>query len=222
MTRAPVTWPLLDGLSVGEREQLLSLARPRRFARSEVLCHAGDLADSLHFVVSGRLGVHVSLRSGESSMINLLGPGDYFGELALLGGTGRRTATISALEDAATLVIGARAFGRLRDTNPAFERTLSALLGHRVVTLSQLLLEAMHVDLETRLQRRLVELGDEYGVADGRASIPLTQSQLAGLVGGTRQSVNQALRRLADAGVVVLMRGQVVVDVPRLRALASP
>jgi CRP/FNR family cyclic AMP-dependent transcriptional regulator len=221
MTESQVTWPLLDGLSVGEREQLLALARPRTFARAAVVCHAGDPADSMHLVAEGRLAVQVSLDTGESSMINLLGPGDYFGELALLDRTGGRTATVSALEDSRTLVIGAQAFTRLRESNPSFERTLTVLLAHRVDILSQRLLEAMYVDLDTRLRRRLVELSRSYSSGDGRVRIPLTQTQLAGLVGGTRQSVNQALQRLAEAGIVVVQRGQVEVDVRRLELLTE-
>jgi CRP-like cAMP-binding protein len=217
----PVTWPLLDGLSAAEREQLLALARPRRFGSAEILCHAGERADSMHLVVSGRLAVQVSLATGESAMINLLGPGDYFGELALLGRTGRRTATVRALEESETSVIDVQAFARLRASNPAFERTLSLLLARRVDTLSHRLLEALYVGLDTRLRRRLLELCQEYGVVEGRARVPLTQAQLAGLVGGTRQSVNQALQRLCDADVLVVHRGRVDVDVARLEALAD-
>lgn len=219
-----VTWPLLATLGDSERREVLGLARRRHFTRNEVLCHAGDPADSLHLVERGRLSVRVSLDSGDTAMINVLGPGAFFGELALLNGTGRRTATITALEDATTLVIGTAAFHRLREQHPAFERTLSTLLGHRVDELSQRLLESMYVGLDRRLCRRLLELCAQY--ADGQDSaavaVPLTQAQLADLVGGTRPSVNQALQRLVDQGVVALSRGRVEVrDVAKLRARAG-
>jgi len=222
--RENVSWPLLATLTEDERREVLALARRRRFARNEVLCHEGDPADSLHLVARGRLSVRVSLDSGDSAMINVLGPGAYFGELALLSSNGRRTATISALEGAETLVIDTAAFQRLRARNPAFERTISALLGHRVEELSRRLLESMYLGLDRRLSQRLLELRAEYANGDDSATVavPLTQTQLADLVGGTRPSVNQALQRLVDQGVVSVSRGRVeVLDVRKLRAKAG-
>lgn len=212
-------WPLLAGLPEDVRREFLGVARRRVFARNEVICHAGDPADSLHLVAQGRLSVRVSLASGDSAMINVLKPGDYFGELALLSPDGHRTATIAALEAAETLVVTASAFNRLCQTHPAVERTLTTLLGHRVDELSQRLLESMYVGLDRRLYRRLVELCESWGESDGPVVVPLTQAQLADLTGGTRPTVNQVLQRLVDQGVVEVSRGKVVVlDLARLRA----
>ena len=91
-------WPLLASLSEDEQREFVALARRRQFAKNEVVCHAGDPADSLHLVTSGRLSVRVSLPSGDTAMINVLRPGSYFGELALLREDNHRTATITALE----------------------------------------------------------------------------------------------------------------------------
>jgi CRP-like cAMP-binding protein len=212
-------WPLLAALPEDVRREFLGVARRRSFARNEVLCHAGDPADSLHLISSGRLAVRVSLASGDAAMINVLKPGDYFGELALLSSDGHRTATIAALEPAETLVVTASAFHRLCQAQPAVERTLTTLLGHRVDELSQRLLEAMYVGLDRRLYRRLVELCESYATGDGPVVIPLTQAQLADLTGGTRPTVNQVLQRLAEQGIVELSRGKaVVLDVARLRS----
>ena len=215
----PCTGPCCRALREDVRAEFLGVARRRSFARNEVVCHAGDPADSLHLIISGRLSVRVSLASGDTAMINVLRPGDYFGELALLRPDGHRTATITALEPAETLVVTASAFHRLCQAQPAVERTLSTLLGHRIDELSQRLLEAMYVGLDRRLYRRLLELCDSYASGDGPVVVPLTQAQLADLTGGTRPTVNQALQRLVEQGIVELSRGKVVVlDVPRLRS----
>jgi CRP-like cAMP-binding protein len=77
----------------------------------------------------------------------------------------------------------------------------------------------MYESLDRRVYRRLVELSHAYGVTDGTATIPLSQAQLADLVGATRPSVNQVLQRLADRGLVALQRGRVdVLDVAALTA----
>ena len=212
-------WPLLASLSGDEQREFVALARRRQFAKNEIVCHAGDPADSVHLVTRGRLSVRVSLPSGDTAMINILRPGSYFGELALLRADNHRTATITALEPAETLAVGATAFHRLCETRPSVERTLTALLGHRVDELSQRLLESMYVGLDRRLYRRLDDLCHAYAETDGPVVIPLTQSQLADLTGGTRPTVNQVLQKLVDQRIVEVSRGKVhVLDVPRLRA----
>lgn len=212
----PVDWPLLSSLAEVDRRELLSVARPRVFERNEVVCHAGDPADSLHLVTKGRLAVRVSLASGDSAMINVLAPGGYFGELALLRADGHRTATISALEPAETIAITFRAFRRLCEQRPDVQRTLTTLMADRIDELSTRLLEATYVGLDRRIYRRLHELC-EGGTAP--VSIHLTQSQLGELTGGTRPSVNQALQRLVDQGIIALGRGRIdVIAVGRLAA----
>ena len=212
-------WPLLASLSEAERREFLALGRRRRFAKNDILCHAGDPADSLHLIITGRLSVRVSLASGDTAMLNILSPGAYFGELALLREDNHRTATITALEPTETLAVTASAFHRLCETRPAVERTLTALLGKRIDELSQRLLESMYVGLDRRLYRRLHELCLDYAEDDGSVVIPLTQSQLADLTGGTRPTVNQVLQKLVDDAIVEVSRGKVrVLDAPRLFA----
>lgn len=206
-----VDWPLLRSLTATERTELLALARARAFARDEVLCSAGDRADSLHLVARGRLAVSVSLPSGATAMLSVLGPGDYFGELALLRTSTRRTATVRALEPAVTLAIGGAAFRRLCEHRPRVERALTTLLADQVESLSRHLLEALHEGLDERLHRRLAELVDIYGNGEGAVVLPLTQAQLAELAGGTRPTVNQILRRLEARGTIALGRGRVTV-----------
>ncbi len=212
-------WSLFASLTDSERADVLALARRRRFARNEVVCHAGDPADSIHLVSEGHLSVRVSLASGESGLVNVLGPGDYFGELALLRAEQSRTATITALEPAETLVLTASAFRRVCDARPEVERALTGMLADRIDELSERLLEVMYVGLDRRLNRRLADLARAYCAGEGPITIPLTQSQLAELTGGTRPSINQALQRLVDQGIVAVQRGRIdVLDLPRLTA----
>lgn len=209
--------PLLSTLSEQDRRELMAMGRHRPFARNEVVCHAGDPADALHLVTNGRLAVRVSLASGDTAMINVLGPGHYFGELALLRTNGHRTATIVALEASTTLAITYTAFRRLCEDRPSVEHTLTNLLADRIDELSQKVLELTYIGLDRRINRRLLELC-EGAPGSGPIAITLTQSQLGELTGGTRATVNQALQRLLDQGIVALGRGRVeVLDVARLR-----
>jgi CRP/FNR family transcriptional regulator, cyclic AMP receptor protein len=208
-------WPLLSSMAEAQRDELLSVARSRSFAKGDIVCHEGDPADSLHLVAEGHFAVRVSLPSGDAAMVNHLGPGDSFGELALLRPDGRRTATVTALERARTLVITESAFRRLCEQHPAVHRSLSVLLADRVDGLSHDVLELLYVGLDRRVYRRLDRLARSYGSAarpgEGPVVVPLTQTQLAELTGGTRPSVNLALQRLVKDGVIALGRGRVEV-----------
>ena len=93
--------------------------------------------------------------------------------------------------------------------DPQVERILSTLLADRIDILSRRLLETMYESLDRRVYRRLIDLAQSYGMSEGRATIPLSQAQLADLVGATRPSVNQVLRRLADLQVVSLSRSRI-------------
>lgn len=213
-------WPLLAALDAEERERVLRTARRRTYDRGEVLVHEGEPSDSLHMVATGRLAVRVSTPDGEHATINLLGPGDYFGELSLLEGRQSvRSATIVALEPAETLTLSASEFRDLRARHRGADQLLLTLMARRIDELSGRLLEATYDGLDGRVERRLHELAGLYGPHGGPATVPLTQEHLAELVGGTRPSVNQVLQRLVAEGVVELGRGRVVVvDRARLAA----
>jgi CRP/FNR family cyclic AMP-dependent transcriptional regulator len=213
-----VQWALLAGLEPEERGDLVSLARPRRFGRNEIVCRVGDPADALHLVESGHLAVRVGLVSGSTATLDILGAGDYFGEMALLRADHRRTATVLALEPSRTLAIAGSAFEALRARRPGVERALSAILADRVDALSRLLVTTMYESLDRRVMQRLVELASSYGEVSGMASIPLNQSQIADLVGATRPAVNQVLQRLAAMNLLVLGRARI--EVPDVEALA--
>ena len=208
-------WRLLEPLRDDDREAFLAVARPRTFARNEVLCHEGDPADSLHLVEQGHLAVHAGLASGATATFTVLSTGDYFGELALLRADHRRTATVTALEPSRTLAVAATAFDALCRRSPGIERIVSALLADRIDILSRRLLETMYESVDRRVYRRLFELARSYGGpdggSDGTATIPLSQTQLANLVGATRPSVNQVLQRLAELQVVGLSRSRIEV-----------
>ena len=210
-------WRLLEPLRAEDREAFLAVARRRTFARNEVLCHEGDPADSLHLVEHGHLAVHASLASGASATFSILSSGDYFGELALLREDRRRTATVTALEPSRTLAVAASAFDSLCRRNAGIERIVSTVLADRIDILSRRLLETMYENLDRRVYRRLLELARSYGGSDGSATVPLSQTQLADLVGASRPSVNQVLQRLAELQVVRLSRSRIeVVDLAAL------
>jgi len=204
-----VKWELLDGLADTEVQALLSIARRRRFARGEVVFHEQDPAETLHLIDKGRFVVRVGTPLGDTAILAVLGPGDMFGELSLLGDAdARRSATVAALEAGETRSVHRLDFERLRATHPESANVLISILAGQVRRLSRHLLEALYVPADKRVLRRLLEVGRLYGDGDGPAVVPLTQEDLAGLAGTSRATVNRVLREEEARGTVKLGRGR--------------
>ena len=213
-------WALLDSLSEAERRAVLVRCRRQRFARGEVIFHEGDPGDCVHLLDKGTVAVRVSTPSGEVATLDVLRPGEAFGEQALIGGEGQRSATAVALERAETMRLTRPDFEALLAEHPASARLLVAMLDARLRATSNSLLTALYVPAEARVFRQLGRLADLY---DGHTSgaIPVTQDDLATMAGTTRQTVNRVLRQAQDDGLLKLARGKVeVVDAARLRRRA--
>jgi len=179
--------------------------------------HRDDLAESLHFVVRGRFAVRATTPLGDSVLLDVLGPGEAFGELALLLPDERRSATISALEAGETRSVYRDDFARLQRTHPGVKDVLLRVLAVQLRRASTRLVEAHYVDADTRVRRRLIELGQIYGSDDAPGVIPLTQEDLAAMAGTSRATVNRVLRDEVKRGVVALARGRVsLLDVEAL------
>jgi CRP/FNR family transcriptional regulator, cyclic AMP receptor protein len=214
-------WPLLESLPPDDRARVLAAARRRHFDRGEVVFREGDLGDSLHLIESGTFAVQVSTPAGERATLNVLSPGGFFGELALLHESRRRTATVLALAPAQTLAVGGTAFAAIRESHPAVERLVVAALAHRVDQLSIRLLEALYVGVDRRVYRRLIELAEVYAATSSDLVIPLSQDDLASMAGASRSTVNQVLQRLVSRATISLGRRQITIrDLAALRAAA--
>jgi CRP/FNR family cyclic AMP-dependent transcriptional regulator len=208
-----VDWPLLADLDPEHVRQLLAIARRRTFARGEVVFHRDDPADSLHLIARGRFAARVTTPHGDSVLLDVLGPGQAFGELALLLPGAQRTATVSAVEDGETHSVFRDDFALLQRTHPGVKDVLLRLLAEQLRRASDRIVEAHYVDADTRVRRRLCSLAEIYG--DG--IIPLTQEDLGAMAGTSRATVNRVLRDEEKRGTVALQRGRVtLVDVDEL------
>ena len=194
-------WRLLGDVPEEQVRLLLSVARRRRFARGEVVFHRDDPGDSLHLVTVGHFAIKVMNPLGNTVTIAVRGPGDNFGEMALVGVEARRSATVEALERGETFEIYKADFERLRAEHPSIDQILTAFLVGAVRILNERLLEALYLPAERRVLRRLVEL-------------PLTQEELGEFAGASRGTVNRVLREEQERGTIELRRGRTIVRDP--------
>ena len=200
-------------------DSLIRVLRVRRFRRGETVFHQGDPGDALFVIASGTVKVVLPSDEGaEPAIVAILGPGEFFGELAILDGA-PHSATIVSVDATEILVLHRDAFLGLIDSDPSLRRALLASLAAEIRRLTGHVEDLHFLDLPGRLASRIVRLAASAGMTTGEARIswPYTQSELAGMIGGSRQSVNRLLADLTDQGLVRLERDHlVIVDVERL------
>jgi CRP/FNR family transcriptional regulator, cyclic AMP receptor protein len=205
---------------LGEADQrvLRSLMSRRRFERNEVVFHQGDPAASMHVIESGWFLVQVVTRAGDRVGMTIEGPGDVFGELALLDTIGRRTATIRALRPSETMSLDADNFDELRRSKPEIDRFLVVLLTSRVERLTTQLAEAAWTPADKRVCRQVCRLLEVF---EG-GTILLKQTELASLAQTTRPTVSTVLSDLAKDEILITGRGFLkVLDPVALRVRAG-
>jgi CRP-like cAMP-binding protein len=221
---------LFEGVDLDAMDACLACLRVRRFRRDETVFHQGDPGDALHVIASGAVKIVLpSPAAGEAAILATLGPGDFFGELALLDGD-PHSASVITLEPTETLVLGRADFERLFETQPGLRRALVASLARHLRRLTGHV-EALHfLDLRERLALRIAELAtDEAGAlgtsrtGEVRLDHHYTQSELAGMVGGSRESVNRILAEFVARGLIRFERDTLVVpDIGRLTKEGRP
>jgi CRP-like cAMP-binding protein len=212
---------LFANLPEPELRQVVAAARRRVFKRNEVVFHGGDPADTLHLIVRGRFASRVTTQTGDMVTVAVQGPGEAFGELALVEADASRSTSVIALEPGETYAVGRDEFTRLRRQYPAVNDILVRLMARRLRRQSELLVEALFVPAETRVLRRLCELATLYGDGAEGTVVPLTQEDLAALSGTSRATVNRILRAEAKRGTVRLSRGRTSVLDPSALAARS-
>lgn len=195
--------------------------RARRYRRNETIFHQGDPGDALYIVESGSVKVVLPSPEGEdAAIIATLDRGDFFGELALLDGADH-SATAVAVDATQTLVLRREPFEVLVEEQPALRRALIAGLVAELRRLTSHVGELHFLDLPGRLASRIVTIAratDPAAVSDIVLEWPYTQSDLASMIGGTRQTVNRLVQDLVARGLIRIEREHLLI--PDLAALA--
>jgi len=216
--------PLFCDLPADQLERLSAGLRTRRHARGEAIFHRGDPGDALYIVLSGRVKISSPSDSGVEAILATLRPGEFFGSLALLDGA-PRSASATASETSETLVLPREWFHELLADEPVIRDHILSGLAQEVRRLTKHVEELHFLDIAGRLAARLARLAEEQGRPDPDGGIrldgPITQGDLAAMVGSTRQSVNKLLGYLVDDGVIRMDRDVIVIlDLPGLQRAA--
>lgn len=208
---------LFDGVEDNQLRALAQSMRSHHYRDGETVFHQGDPADALHVVAEGAIMIVLPpAGEGEPAILATLGPGEFFGTLALLDDD-PRSATAVALGKAQTLTLRRDAFLDLIDEDRTLRRALLASLSREIRVITEHVGDLHFLDLPARLVRRILREADGFPRStSGSVSVPwpYTQAELAGMIGGSRQSVNRLLADLASEGLIRLERDVLTIPDP--------
>lgn len=203
---------------------LASRGRLRRFPRGRTLLNEGERADRVALVRRGRVKISSLSDSGDEFLLAVRGPGDLLGEMSAIDGD-PPSATVTALEPVEALIVPAAEFKAFLESNASIALHLLTMLSRRLRYADRKRFEFGAFDTLGRVASRLLELVEEFGephTLGTRISLPLTQRELAGWIGSSREAVSKALRALRGLGLIETGRGTIIVlDLPELRRRAS-
>jgi CRP-like cAMP-binding protein len=214
---------LFAGLTAEELEGLLARMRRRHYPKGTVLFLTGDPGTALYVVEAGRVKMVLTSPAGRELVVAVRGPGEFFGDMALLDGEPRSADAVVA-EDCRLLILPREDFMRFVETHPRAALRLLAVLSRRLRQTLRQHQDATLLDVAARLASALLLLAEEQGapLGDGTDAIaipaPLTQGALAARVGVTRESVNKWLGYFQRRGWVRWEHGRLTLLRPeRLR-----
>lgn len=215
---------LLDGLASDELAALRGLGRRRIWPRGAALFTEGNKSDWVAIITSGRTKVSYYTDDGDEVVLAIRGPGTLLGELSAIDGE-PPSATVTAIELTETIVISVDDFTDFLESHVGAAMTMLRVLTHRLRDADRKRIEFGSSDTLSRVARRLVEMADRFGenVSEGvRIDLAITQDELAGWAGSSREAVSKALRTLRNRGWIETHRRSITVrDIAALRRRAT-
>ncbi|MEE4271467.1 MAG: Crp/Fnr family transcriptional regulator, partial [Thermoanaerobaculales bacterium] len=179
---------------------LAGLAQVKKIGKDVTIFHAGDPADAVYVVASGRVKVVTTSSDGKEFILTVLGAGQVFGEMALLEST-TRSASVVTLSAVEVLVINRADFQRLLDSNPRISQRLMAILSRRLRRANAKMESLAYMDVAGRLARYLLDLARDHGQRLGNGWVVVrrpTHSDIAHSIGTSRETVSRLINEFEE------------------------
>ncbi len=200
--------PSFLGLEDAELESLSAHAKLQSFPRNKIVVHEGDKTDSVYVIHSGRVKVYLNGKNGKEIDLNILGPGEYFGEMVL--DSGPRSASVMTIEPAQFFIIPHAVFRDFVTKHPEFAMRLIKMLIFRTRGLLNNVKSLASLDVYGRVARLLLELAVEQ---DGQLVIlgKLTKQEIANRVGASREMISRVFKDLSTGGYIEQEKGKILI-----------
>lgn len=214
---------LFAGLDASALDDLSRRSVHRKYRKGSVIFVQGESGERCFTIITGAVKISAYHADGREAVLALLGPGDVFGELSPFD-EAPRSADATAVEDSDLLSLDGRSLREAIVQHPQIGVALLHVLSHRLRQANESFQDVAFFDVPGRVARRLADLAKQHGIAHDRGlliDMPLSQENLAQMIGATRESVNKALATLTKRGLVFRTgKRYVVSDVDELRAHA--
>ena len=193
--------PLFSGLDETELERLSRVAARRRAGRGEQIVRAGESADALLILLTGRAKVTNFDEEGREIILAWLGPGEFFGEMGLIDGSAR-SASVVAVENCELLTIGKTEFQRCMQENFQVAQKLMQILVRRLREADRNIESLALLDVYGRVARLLLDLSEEQG---GKRMVKqkISKQDMARMIGASREMVSKVMRDLEVGGYII-------------------
>ena len=201
-------YPSFLGMQDVELQSLSAHAKLQSFPRNKIVVHEGDRTDSVYVIHSGRVKVFLYGKNGKEIDLNVLGPGEYFGEMVL--DSGPRSASVITLEPSQFFIIPQTVFREFVIKHPEFAMRLIKLLIFRTRGLLNNVRSLASLDVYGRVARLLLELAVEQ---DGRLVIlgKLTKQEIANRIGASREMISRVFKDLSTGGYIEQEKDRIVI-----------
>lgn len=215
---------LLAKLDDTALDTLLAVSSERRFTNGQVIFQKGEPGTSMMAVLEGRVRISAYSEDGREIILNMVDPGQLFGEIALLDGK-ERSADATAMGKTQLLILDRRDFLPFLERNPKIAVQLIEVLCARLRHTSDMVESIAFLEFGARLARVLLQMADHYGKPTENGlliDLRISQSDLGNLIASTRESVNRQLSAWTQEGVIVIDQGKItLLDRETLSSLAQ-
>ncbi len=197
--------PLFSELDATSLQQIVQVMKKRTFRAGEVIFHREDEGKVLFVIRDGRVRIRLTSAEGQEVALAVFGPGDSFGEMAILDGM-PRSADAIALDKVEVWSLTREDFISVVRSHPDISVEVMKTLSKRIRQANQMVEDLIFLDVYGRVAKKLLELSEEYGVPAGEGGVKidlrLTQQELASMVGASRESVNKVMGYFADKSYI--------------------
>ncbi len=203
--------PLFQGLSSHDMAALFSHSVVRTHKKNTVVIHEGDNSDSLYVILTGRVRVYLSDEEGKEVDLNILGAGEYFGELAAIDNF-PRSASVVTLAECRFSVVSKKEFDSCLTKNPQIAVRIIDELSTRFRSMTENVKSLALMDVYGRVARTLINLAAESDEGKLVIKQKLTQQDLANMVGASREMVSRILKDLTRGGYITVKNKYITIQ----------
>ena len=200
--------PMFVGFSPDQLRELATMIMRRAAPRGSAVMHAGDTADSLYIVISGRLKVMVGEADGKETILSILGPGEFFGEMSLIDDN-PRSATVTAIEACELLALTRRDFRRCLVENANLAMAVMRVLVRRLREADRKIGSLAMLDVYGRVARLLLDMSENV---DGQRVVTkrISKQDIAKMIGASREMVHKVMKDLQVSGYIEVQGSTIV------------